>query len=1091
MKTAYRHVLLVALFGLHISLCSAQPDIAPTKEAVWSPFTAQDADNFRSPDRLYYPETWFHFIGHNVSKAGITADLEAIAAAKISGIQLFHGDFGGDWPGLEQPITILTPEWEDVVKYTAEECRRLGLRFTMQTCPGWAMAGGPWITPENAQRDLVSRRFFVDSDGGSVRINIDKPYNETEDWRDYRDICLLAYPTPLGTGDDPIAITAIESNDGLDWKGCIEEGKSLILKSGKAHVITFSIPSGTMVRTLQLPNINTMSHPDVYQPELHVMLEAQTHDGQITTIADYDMPAAAWQDRLYVDVACHEVTDVKHYKLTLRNSHQVTWNHLALFSEAKTVDWAARAGWTLHEIISPQGNINQDNRAFIDPQHVIDITSCLQPDGSILWENAPKGRWILQLFGHVNKGSKNGPAPQEATGWECNKLNRRGAEAQFDNYVGRLAKGPLQGGLVEGYLMDSWECGTQTWTEGLDSIFQAYNGYSLRPWMPALYGAVVDNHDASARFYDDWLATLNRLYLDEFYSTMVELAHQHGMKMQFETAFGDVVAGDFMEYYKYADVPMCEFWQPWQHNFVGSLNFKPIKPTASAAHLYGKTRVAAESFTSFNLTWNEHFEMLKDVNNLNMTEGVTHNVFHTYTHNPQVGFLPPGTSFGSGIGTPFLRGQTWWPYMPEFTTYLARTSYMLERGSPVVDVLWYNGDEFNHKPNQLIAIGNGYKYDYCNPDVLLNRLKAVDGKVQTIDGQQYNLLWIPENHRMLPETLERLVMLVKGGITIVADAPEMPATLRNLSTTDKRFRKAVRQLWGKKPSKGVRQVGKGRVVSGMTIEQVIETLHINPDLTTEGGRVNWTHRRTDGADWYFITAPIEGTFDGVVNLHHTGTPELWDPVSGKIYDVSDYKTIGEYTQMPLSLTHAENCFIVFRNDKKEKNASMYYAHRPVAATILPTKPWSINFPSGWGAPDTLTTKALKPWKDLDLSAEGKAFSGTATYKNAFHISHLDPENDYILELGQVDMVAQVVVNGQKAGTLWASPYTVNIGHLLHEGENEVAISVTSTWHNRLTYDASQPEDARKTWTISGPHADTPLQPSGLMGPVSIAVKARQ
>ncbi len=148
---------------------------------------------------------------------------------------------------------------------------------------------------------------------------------------------------------------------------------------------------------------------------------------------------------------------------------------------------------------------------------------------------------------------------------------------------------------------------------------------------------------------------------------------------------------------------MCEFWQPFSEGYVGSLNFKPIKPTASAARLYGKPRVAAESFTSFAHTWDEHFQMLKEVANVNTTEGVTHLIFHTYTHNPQVGFPPPGTSFsGAGIGTPFLRGQTWWKYMPEFTTYLARCGYLLERGKPVSDILWYLGDEIDHKPDQEI-----------------------------------------------------------------------------------------------------------------------------------------------------------------------------------------------------------------------------------------------------------------------------------------------------------------------------------------------------------------------------------------------------
>ena len=186
---------------------------------------------------------------------------------------------------------------------------------------------------------------------------------------------------------------------------------------------------------------------------------------------------------------------------------------------------------------------------------------------------------------------------------------------------------------------------------------------------------------------------------------------------------------------------MCEFWQPFSEGYVGSLNFKPIKPTASAARMYGKPRVSAEAFTSFSLTWDEHWEMLKEVANINWVEGVSHLVFHTYTHNPRTDFLPPGTSFGSGIGTPFLRGQTWWKHVPEFTTYLARCNYMLERGKPVSDVLWYLGDEINHKPDQEVAFPAGYKYDYCNPDVLLNRLSVQDGLLTTPEGHKNNLLF--------------------------------------------------------------------------------------------------------------------------------------------------------------------------------------------------------------------------------------------------------------------------------------------------------------------------------------------------------------
>lgn len=75
----------------------------PDAEELRRPFGADDISNFRTPPRINYPQTWFHFIGGNVSAEGITEDLEAIAGAGISGVQLFHGQFGGPWPGRRTP----------------------------------------------------------------------------------------------------------------------------------------------------------------------------------------------------------------------------------------------------------------------------------------------------------------------------------------------------------------------------------------------------------------------------------------------------------------------------------------------------------------------------------------------------------------------------------------------------------------------------------------------------------------------------------------------------------------------------------------------------------------------------------------------------------------------------------------------------------------------------------------------------------------------------------------------------------------------------------------------------------------------------
>jgi hypothetical protein len=136
------------------------------------------ATGFAEPPHDSRPETWFHLIGGNVAKPGLTADLEAVAGAGLSGIQLFHGQFGGPWPGVTPQIACLSPSWDDMITHTADECRRLGLSFTMQNCPGWAMSGGPWIKPENAMRHLVSSRTDVVG-GRNVSLALPKPQPRT------------------------------------------------------------------------------------------------------------------------------------------------------------------------------------------------------------------------------------------------------------------------------------------------------------------------------------------------------------------------------------------------------------------------------------------------------------------------------------------------------------------------------------------------------------------------------------------------------------------------------------------------------------------------------------------------------------------------------------------------------------------------------------------------------------------------------------------------------------------------------------------------------------------------------------------------
>jgi len=996
--------------------------------------TKLDQKTFLHPDRSYYPETWFHFINTNIRREGITRDLEAIASSGIQGVQFFHGQMGDtrEWPGTEEHVKCLSPEWEELVKHTAEEAHRLGLRFSLQTCPGWAMSGGPWIGSEQAMRHLCYSLTKIE---GGKEVDVELPVPLKEDWRDWRDIAVLAFPTPQGDTGAYCQIEEVEAEEHQeDWKRLFsgEPNFGFTLQPTnpqKPHRIRVKLKNAPQVRSLEFNPIDHFNHEFGVQPDIHLRLLTTNQ----SVVLDTDFPRGNWQDiEKTMTFALPNLQEQGEYILEITNLHPMNLSRLRFSTATRGHNWEMEAGWTSRSLLQLPENMNEDGSGFIKQTDIVDLTDKMTSEGRLRWK-APQSRWIVLRIGHVNTGQRNGPAPEEATGWEVNKLDSAYVSYQFRSYIGRLTDGPLKG-LVNNMLMDSWECSSQTWTRYMRQEFQERRHYDMLSWMPAIFGWVIDSREQTSKFLSDWRRTINELFTDNFYGQMSRLAHEKGMTVSYETAAGDIFPGDPMEFYKYADVPMTEYWQPLGH-WLANHNYKPIRCTASAARMYGKTRVSAESFTSFELTWDEHLSQLREVANQNMVEGVTHTIFHTYTHNPDADRYFPGTSFGGGIGTPFLRKQTWWPFMHHFNTYLARCAYMLESGLPVSRVLWYIGDEIEQKPDQYEPFPEDYTFDYCNTDAFLHRISVKEGHWKTPEGISYDVLWVPDSKRLLPETLDKLQAMEAQGGRIIKNVPI--SELRN----------------------------------------ALEALDLQADVKPT--KLRWLHRHTKGADWYMICPQPGQSFSGEVAFRQKGRAELWNPMNGSI-QLADSEPDGDYTRVHLNLERGEMMFLVF-SDRGTKGAS----GKREASETRALGPWTLVFPEGWGIDEPLQLMELKAWKDLPLSEEGRAFSGTATYETIVQIDHKKKNRQYLLRMGEVEEIAVVKVNGEVADTLWAAPYQTDIAPYLHQGNNTITIEVTSTWFNRLVYDAKLPEDQRRTWVIGGPSAKERMRPSGLIGPVEL------
>jgi hypothetical protein len=172
-------------------------------------------------------------------------------------------------------------------------------------------------------------------------------------------------------------------------------------------------------------------------------------------------------------------------------------------------------------------------------------------------------------------------------------------------------------------------------------------------------------------------------------------------------------------------------------------------------------------------------------------------------------------------------------------------------------------------------------------------------------------------------------------------------------------------------------------------------------------------------------------------------------------------------------------------------------------------PWNLAFPPDLGAPANVTLPTLTSWTNNPDSGV-RYFSGTATYTTTFFASGKAQNQNALLDLGDVDVIAQVQLNGKDLGILWHAPYRVDITNALRKGANNLTIKVTNLWINRMIGDEQLPPDSDRngdgtlkswpdwlgvtksptgrftftTWQLWG--KNDPLQPSGLIGPVNIS-----
>ncbi|WP_431210763.1 glycosylhydrolase-like jelly roll fold domain-containing protein [Puia sp. P3] len=203
-------------------------------------------------------------------------------------------------------------------------------------------------------------------------------------------------------------------------------------------------------------------------------------------------------------------------------------------------------------------------------------------------------------------------------------------------------------------------------------------------------------------------------------------------------------------------------------------------------------------------------------------------------------------------------------------------------------------------------------------------------------------------------------------------------------------------------------------------------------------------------------------------------PEIWDPVTGEIGNATGWKVSGGRTSVPVKLGVSGSEFLVFR----KKGGPGVVKKKEVKNEMVRVKgPWVVEFGSG----ATVHRDSLFDWS-RSADSMVRYYSGTAVYTTSFASDKNAGRVD--IDLGVVDNIATVFVNGVECGTVWTGN-RVDVTRAVRPGVNQLKVLVTNTWANRLTGDQRLPEARRSTWTTSPWKGDGSLLPAGLLGPVYI------
>ena len=679
-----------------------------------------------------------------------------------------------------------------------------------------------------------------------------------------------------------------------------------------------------------------------------------------------------------------------------------------------------------------------------------------------------------------------------------------------ENYLNRISgfingKVGNMGDYIRAMFCDSMELEGANWNDDLPDEFEKRRGYSLLPYLPFVLKKVGNmgnplDEEYGTKFPDEVTETIKRVDLD-FYHTRMEL-----FKERFIDTFNDWCHNNHVKSRMQAygrgmhpleasmeiDIPECETWLfkdvGREYPDTGLAGRGPRmcnKYVSSGAVLAGKKIVSCEEITNTEMAFMATLENIKIAGDQSNISGVNHSILHGFNYSPPEAVFPGWIRYGAY----FNERNTWWPYFRKWADYKARISYLLQNATPQANVailqpltdLWLKKgpqrDPFPQKwypeyqNNLWEAIHqNGGGCDYVSENIIKKSTFKKGGMVY--NGRFYHTLLLPEMETLDLETTQSLAAFAKAGgkIVFIGKKPFKSPSYKNREDRDAMVKKIVNDLVSL-PDGNVIEYPSPRegVIDWYGKLQV--KLGIKPYV-----RFDKTHKFLSQSNYqigknslFFIAntslsehISVKADFQVPDDLH----PWIWDPETG---EKMLYPTHGSRNKLVLELPRATSMLIAFESNSRGEKFQPF-DFKKEGKELSGAWKLQLNHING----ETQQIK-LETLTDLIDNSKTRDFAGEVIYEKTLTIH----SNSYhYLDLGNVQGISELTINGKYMGTRWYGAHIFNIKNALKEGENKLSIKLTTITGNYLK--SLSDNKVAQNWTRHQKYSSM-----GIIGPVRV------